>query len=58
MQYILDKEFYKDKLFVVFQRAATEKQLEFVKFFQSNMLDETKTGMIYEIDDNLIDVPD
>ena len=58
MQYILDKEFYKDKLFVVFQRAATEKQLEFVKFFQSNMIDETKTGMIYEIDDNLIDVPD
>jgi len=27
MQYILDKEFYKDKLFVVFQRACNRKTI-------------------------------
>lgn len=58
MKYIIDKNFYNDKLFVTFQRSATENQLQFMEYFIKNIQSETKTAIIYEIDDDLIDVPE
>jgi len=58
MNYILDGEYYKNKLFVIFQRAATEDQLKIVKYLKNNVFNKTGTKIIYELDDDLIDVPE
>ncbi|MFW6311522.1 MAG: hypothetical protein ACOC1K_04730 [Nanoarchaeota archaeon] len=58
MKYIIDESFYKDKLFVIFQRAATPEQLKIVKHMKENIFSKTNTKIIYEIDDDLIDVPE
>jgi len=58
LQYINSIDFYKNKLFVTFQRSATESQLQFMKHFSDNIKEKTKTAIVYELDDDLIDVPD
>lgn len=58
MRFIMDKEYYKDKLFIIIQRAATKTQLEIFKYLKNNVLKESKVQIIYEIDDDLIDIPE
>lgn len=58
MKYITDPSYYKDTLYVIFQRAATEEQLQVVKYLKQNVFCHTGTKIIYEIDDDLIDVPE
>lgn len=58
MRFIMDKDYYKDKLFIILQRAATKPQLEIIKRLKNDVLKESKTQIIYEIDDDLIDIPE
>jgi len=52
MNYSMDENFYKGKLFVLFQRAATFEQLKIIKFLKKNIFNKTKTAIIYEVDDD------
>lgn len=56
--YPLDKSFYSNKLFVILQRAATENQLKFFNLLKTKLLKDIPCKPIYEIDDDLIDVPE
>ncbi len=60
IQYISDKNFYKNKLFIIIQRAATANQLKFIKYLKTEVFKETNTKIIYELDDNLFlnDIPE
>ncbi|MFW6311681.1 MAG: hypothetical protein ACOC1K_05545 [Nanoarchaeota archaeon] len=58
MNFILDENFYKNKLFIIVQRAATEKHFQILKMLKDNIFSKkTGTKIIYEIDDDLIDIP-
>lgn len=56
-QFLMEENFYKNKLFIVLQRAATDSQLQIVKHLKNNIFKNTNTQIIYEIDDDLIDIP-
>lgn len=57
-KFIPDPNFYKDLVFCQFQRSATKQQLEMLKYFKSNICAQTKTPIVYEIDDLLTEIPD
>ncbi len=57
-QYINDPVFYNNFTFIQFQRATTERHLDLVKHFKTNIRKKTKTPVIYEIDDLLFDIPE
>lgn len=57
MKYILDPSFYKDKLYVVFQRSATDQQKQLFDYFKTHITPKTGTRVVYEIDDDLINIP-
>lgn len=57
MRFVAEKQFYKDKLFVLVQRAATKDQANMIDWLQKNYFEPTNTKLIYEIDDDLIDIP-
>lgn len=57
MHFINDVEYYKKQFFVMFQRSTTPAQLNLVQYFRKNVRNQTKTPMIYEIDDLLTDIP-
>jgi hypothetical protein len=44
--------------FVKFQRSATEDQLSIIMHFKKNIQKQTNTGLLYESDDNLFNIPD
>lgn len=56
--YVRDLNYYKNLSFVIFQRAATEANFNIVKDFCNNFKKNSNTGMIYEIDDLLKDIPE
>jgi hypothetical protein len=56
--FITLKDYYKNFTFVQFQRAATEQHRNLIYRFMSAIGNETKTPLIYEIDDLLTDIPD
>jgi O-antigen biosynthesis protein len=53
-----DLAMYKDAAYVSFQRSATAKHLELIDLFRRKIKPLTKTGLIYESDDYLIDIPE
>ena len=55
--FINDTSFYNNISFVKFQRSATEGHLQIMKHFKKNIQEQTNTGLIYESDDNLLDIP-
>ena len=57
-KYIADPNYYSDLLFVLIQRAATNSQLGFLKYLKTNLLKDKVCKIIYELDDDLIDVPE
>jgi len=56
--FINSPEFYHHMSYVKFQRSATESQLNLIKHFIQNIKDQTNTPIIYESDDNLLDIPE
>jgi len=57
MHFINDIEYYKRQFFVMFQRSATPDQLKLIQYFKQKFRDQTKTPLLYEIDDLLTDIP-
>jgi hypothetical protein len=57
MKYILDSNFYKDKLYVVFQRSATDQQKLLFDYFKAHITPKCGTKVVFELDDNFIDIP-
>ena len=57
IKFISEPNYYSDKLFVLFQRPATENQLKFFDYFKNNIKQKTRTGMLIELDDDLFDIP-
>ncbi len=55
--FITLKDYYRNFTFVQFQRAATEVHRNLIYRFLSAIGNETKTPLIYEIDDLLTDIP-
>lgn len=53
-----DPNFYKDMLFVQFQRSATKAQFDLLSHFKASIGAQTKTPIVYEIDDMLIGIPE
>ena len=58
MYFINDPSFYKNQMFVTFQRSATPEQLKLIQYFETNFKKQTNTPLLYEIDDLLTDIPD
>jgi glycosyltransferase involved in cell wall biosynthesis len=56
--FINDSKFYKNFTFIQFQRSATSTHYEIFKHFYNNIRKQTKTPLIYEIDDLLTDIPE
>jgi hypothetical protein len=56
--FVPDPNLYKNQTFVKFQRSATQQQLQMIQHFRKNIAKQTKTGMIYEIDDLLYGIPE
>lgn len=54
-RYVTDPNYYKNRAFVTFQRSATKGQKEIISHFIKQFPRKT---LIYEIDDNLLQVPD
>lgn len=52
-----DLSIYNKTSYVIFQRAATANQLEFLNLFKTKISPLTRSKAIYEIDDLLIDIP-
>ena len=57
IHFINDGAFYKNQLFIMFQRSATPDQLKLVQYFRNKIKQPTNTPLIYEIDDLLTDIP-
>jgi hypothetical protein len=55
--FVNQPSFYKSISYVKFQRSATKDQLIIIKHFLKNIKDQTATGVLYESDDNLFDIP-
>lgn len=53
-----DPNFYRDMFFVQFQRSATKEQLDLLRHFKSTIGQQTKTPIVYEIDDMLMGIPE
>ena len=49
--------YYKNISFVKFQRSATKEHLNLFKWFNQNIQEQTNTGLVYESDDNLLNIP-
>lgn len=56
--FILDPNYYHNKDFVMFQRSATEQQLQVIQLFKDKIKPKYGTKLIYELDDDLLDIPD
>lgn len=56
--FIQDPNFYSSKSFVRFQRSATKEHLDLIRYFKNVLKPRTSTPVLYEIDDNLFDIPD
>jgi len=57
-KFIPDPGFYKELVFCQFQRAVTKPQLDMIKYLKQRICAQTKTPLIYEIDDLLINIPE
>ena len=55
--FIADPKFYRSYTSVSFQRAATKKHLELIKYYKSNIRKIIKVPVVFEIDDLLYDIP-
>jgi len=53
-----DPGFYRNFSFVTFQRSATKRHLEIHQGFRSNVQSKIKIPLIYEIDDDLFNIPE
>jgi len=51
-------DFYRNYGICQFQRSATETHLQIFKHFRDVIKKHTKTGLVYEIDDLLVDIPE
>jgi len=56
--FVPDTRLYNNQTFVKFQRSATLDQLRMIQHFRKNIAKQTKTGMVYEIDDLLDGIPE
>lgn len=56
--FVPEPKLYTNQTFVKFQRSATMEQLRMIQHFRKNIAKQTKTGMIYEIDDLLYGIPE
>jgi hypothetical protein len=56
--FVTQPSFYEHFAFVKFQRSATNDQLKIFEYFVKNIRNRTGTGVLYESDDNLFDIPD
>lgn len=56
--FVQDPSFYKSYSFVKFQRSATKNQLLLMKHFIKNIKNQSQTGIVYESDDNLFNIPE
>jgi hypothetical protein len=56
--FVKDIEIYSQFTYVIFQRSATKRHMELVDMFKKKIKKLTRTGMIYEIDDSLLNIPD
>jgi len=55
--YVRDLSLYKNALYVIFQRSATPRHLEYIKLTKSKISPLTRAKTIYEVDDLLFDIP-
>ena len=55
---IRDIGFYDPFVWVIFQRASSKQHLDIFKFFYDHIRKQTKTALIYEVDDLLYDIAD
>ena len=58
MNFILDPNYYHNKEFTIFQRSATENHLKVVHLFKDKIQPKFGTKLFYELDDDLLDIPD
>jgi hypothetical protein len=58
MYYITEPGFYKKFFVCQWQRSVTDEHLRMLQHFKLNIQRQTKTGMVYEIDDLLVDIPE
>ena len=56
--FILDPNYYHDKEFVLLQRSATENHLKIAHLLKDKVQPQTGTKIYYELDDDLLDIPD
>ena len=56
--FINSNDYYKHMSFVKFQRSATDDQLKIITHFKNNIQKQTNTGLLYESDDNLFNIPE
>ena len=57
MTFVNDLKFYHHYSLIIFQRAATDRHLDLIRHFKTNIRKATKTPIIYEVDDLLWDIP-
>ncbi len=58
MNFVLDPNYYRNKEFTIFQRSATENHLKVAYLFKDKIQPQTGTKLFYELDDDLLDIPD
>jgi len=57
-KFVPDPNFYKDLVLCQFQRSATKQQRDMLAYFRNSICRQTKTPIVYEIDDLLTDIPE
>jgi len=56
--FVSQPSYYKHFSYVKFQRSATKEQLSLIKHFIKEIKNQTQTGVLYESDDNLFNIPE